>query len=265
MKTENDIFGLPPTIIIGLLETGFIAGTCLDCENATTGPASHIAHWAIEHDCPQQAPRPEKHERQTMKRYLQNVAVDNAIKARIKTVWNDTRMAGESGTPITAQMWDYLVPAEQERLEDFAHALVTNLIDEDALPEPDDDWQECGFNDFLPTDKRVKAVFAGGSIIEGTPDRRNHEHVFLVDGPVIHSYDDATFYRIPAPVQHPDPAQHPVILDPHTTDDEVFDYAVWDAEDFYLCYTHEGEYMRGAEPSEITKFTPAKVVAEDDR
>lgn len=79
------------------------------------------------------------------------------------------------------------------------------------LPAQQGDWQECGFNDLRPTDKRVKAVFIGGSVIEGTPDQSSSESVFLVDGPVIHTYDEATFYRIPAPIVTPDPAEHQFI------------------------------------------------------
>jgi len=135
----------------------------------------------------------------------------------------------------------------------------------DHLPESDDDWQECGFNDFLPTDKRVKAVFAGGSIIEGTPDRRNHEHVFLVDGPVIHSYDDATFYRIPAPVQHPDPAEHPVIIvDTNYGGLKGRHPFVWDGE----IYAAVSGPIKHANPETITDWEPADIVpkvVEDDR
>lgn len=80
------------------------------------------------------------------------------------------------------------------------------------LPAQQGDWQECGFNDLRPTDKRVKAVFIGGSVIEGTPDQSSSESIFLIDGPVIHTYDEATFYRIPAPVQHPDPEVDKYIL-----------------------------------------------------
>jgi len=131
----------------------------------------------------------------------------------------------------------------------------------DALPEPaTDDWQECGFNDFRPTDKRVKAVFAGGSIIEGTPDRRNSEHVFLVDGPVIHSYDDAIFYRIPAPVQHPDPEQYPVIIVRETIVGPLDEPTpmIHDGGNYYESPT--GTYCIKT----ITDWSPAKVVADDE-
>ena len=130
----------------------------------------------------------------------------------------------------------------------------------DALPEPEiDEWQECGFKELHATDKRVKAVFIGGSIIEGTPDRRNEEHVFLVDGPVIHSYDDATFYRIPKPVTPPDPAENPVIIiyRPNGNGKTPVTYA-WTGQHYR---SFDGNEYFSAQ--EITDWTPAKVVADE--
>lgn len=131
----------------------------------------------------------------------------------------------------------------------------------DSAMTPQDDWQECGFNDFRPTDKRVKAAFIGGSIIEGTPDRRNSEHVFLVDGPVISSHDDATFYRIPAPVVHPDPTECPVI---YAKDSDIVNFVpkimVWYRDSYVAGW-------QGLSPEQITdwqQIDPAKVVADND-
>lgn len=84
----------------------------------------------------------------------------------------------------------------------------------DALPEPDtDDWKECAWGDILPTDKRVKAEYASGTIIEGVPDEISDDGIYLSDGVFIWYSENAKWYRIPAPVQHPDPAEHPVIID----------------------------------------------------
>lgn len=139
----------------------------------------------------------------------------------------------------------------------------------DALPEPDpqDDWQECWFNDFHPTDKRVKAVFIGGSIIEGTPDRRNSEHVFLVDGPVIHSYDDATFYRIPEPVQHPDPEVNRVVF-VHATAQQRYDsLQEYPSPVFHFHWSDNkwrGDISTVLDTEDILEWEPAKVVADND-
>ena len=133
----------------------------------------------------------------------------------------------------------------------------------DALPEPaTDDWQECGFNELHATDKRVKAVFIGGSIIEGTPDRRNSQHVFLVDGPVIHSYDDATFYRIPAPVEAPDPDNNPVIL-VREVHGKTYDPPVVAIVRDSSTQNHP-VYVYAAFPDYITDWSPARVVADDE-
>ena len=137
------------------------------------------------------------------------------------------------------------------------------------LPAQQGDWQECGFNDLRPTDKRVKAVFIGGSVIEGTPDQSSSESIFLVDGPVIHTYDEATFYRIPAPIVHPDPEEHPVIANvavhkPGTNSTHRYDYATWDVGEYYDCWSNDGKYYGAWRPSAVVEWSPAKVVAGND-
>src|SRR5699024_3789765 len=81
----------------------------------------------------------------------------------------------------------------------------------EALPEPEqDDWQECTFEDIRKGD-RVRAISPNGDLSEFTV---KHIDRLLAHG----EYDEvahtttATFYRIPAPVQHPDPDFHPVVI-----------------------------------------------------
>lgn len=132
------------------------------------------------------------------------------------------------------------------------------------LPAQQGDWEECGFNDLRPTDKRVKAVFIGGSVIEGTPDQSSSESIFLVDGPVIHTYDEATFYRIPAPVVHPDPAEHPAIIVREIahalggTSGKVYEQALWNHgnSDTGRYNTSTGRELR---PERIIDWAPAKM------
>ena len=74
-----------------------------------------------------------------------------------------------------------------------------------------DGWQECAWGDVLHTDERVKAEYISGTIIEGVPDGINDTRIWLVDGNTMPFESDAKWYRIPAPVTPPDPAQHQFI------------------------------------------------------
>ena len=128
----------------------------------------------------------------------------------------------------------------------------------DALPEPDqqDDWQECAWGDVLHTDERVKAEYISGTIIEGIPDGISDEGIHLVDSIFMPHSTDAKWHRIPAPVQHPDPAEHPVIID------EMGEPWFWAGlDDDYHSPTRPSTFRS---PSDFTIWTPAKVVADND-
>ena len=140
----------------------------------------------------------------------------------------------------------------------------------DALPEPDpqDDWQQCSWGDISHTDERVKAEHTSGTIIEGVPDGISDNGVYLVDGNLIPYSPDAKWYRIPAPVQHPDPEEHPVIANvavhkPGTNSTHRYDYATWDIGEYYDCWSNEGKYYGAWRPSAIVEWSPAKVVEDD--
>lgn len=119
-----------------------------------------------------------------------------------------------------------------------------------------DGWQECAWGDVLHTDERVKAEYISGTVIEGVPDGISDNGVYLVDGNLIPYSPDAKWYRIPAPVQHPDPAEHPVIID------EMGEPWFWAGlDDDYHSPTRPSTFRS---PSDFTIWTPAKVVADND-
>lgn len=93
----------------------------------------------------------------------------------------------------------------------------------DALPEPDqqDDWQECAFEDIQKGDRVKKVTTKEGTTetLEGTASQRlgkytkswaNDQDRLIFDN---HEFCDqlVRYYRIPAPVVAPNPAEHPVI------------------------------------------------------
>ena len=143
-----------------------------------------------------------------------------------------------------------------------------------ALPDPQDDWQECTFEDIQKGD-RFKVEHANWSY-EG--------QVKWIDAEVIcydprfgtaitpQNIDDMrgiTLYRIPAPVVHPDPEDHPVIVNvavhkPGTNSTHRYDYATWDVGEYYDCWSNDGKYYGAWRPSAIVEWSPAKVVAGND-
>lgn len=124
------------------------------------------------------------------------------------------------------------------------------------LPDQQDDWQECSWDDILHTDERVKAEYISGTVIEGIPDGISNNGIYLVDGNSIPFSTDARWYRIPAPVVAPDPAEHPVIID------EMGEPWFWvGLDDDYHSHTRPSTFRS---PSDFTFWTPAKVVSADE-
>lgn len=131
----------------------------------------------------------------------------------------------------------------------------------DSAMTPQDYWQECSWGDVLHTDARVKAEYISGTVIEGIPDGISDNGVYLVDGNLIPYSPDAKWYRIPAQVVHPDPAEHPVI---YVRDSDIVNFVpkimVW----------YRDAYVAGRQglfPEQITdwqQIDPAKVVANND-
>ena len=130
----------------------------------------------------------------------------------------------------------------------------------DALPEPQDEWQPCRFEDIRKGD-RVQYETPDALIKPKHPVLRNFgDDLGFVGGMKVWDHPDVKWYRIPAPVQHPDPEKHPVII-VHESNPAVYDYPLemmWDGGN---CYESPKVALH---VKSITRFTPAKVVPEDD-
>lgn len=135
-----------------------------------------------------------------------------------------------------------------------------------ALPEPQQDWQECTWDDILHTDERVKAEYISGTVIEGIPDGISDEGIHLVGSNFMPNSTDARWYRIPAPVVAPDPAEHPVILIHRSSGIKHVPPAVAITrknnmtDDIHYVFKDYGVQS----PADITEWEPAKVVADDE-
>lgn len=139
----------------------------------------------------------------------------------------------------------------------------------DALPEPQDEWEACAFEDIRKGD-RVKRIHTHPNgeraIFEGTATSGTNS---VWDGQTVMSLATAcddlpredqvsvTLFRIPAPVVHPDPMEHHII----TCHDRENDY-------FWNGVT--GKYMGLYDPrnlysrEDFINWSPAKVVADND-
>lgn len=148
----------------------------------------------------------------------------------------------------------------------------------DSNLRPENQWQVCTFEDIRKGD-RVKTYENGVTTIYDHPVKSTHQsnsqgrYIAFESGKGAYLSLETNLYRIPAPVQHPDPAEHPVIANvavekPGTNSTHRYDYATWDAEAYYLCWNNDGKYYGGWEPSTITEWEPAgvapKVVADDE-
>lgn len=148
-------------------------------------------------------------------------------------------------------------------LSTLNHLVATGADRERILKQDTQDgWQECAWGDILHADERVKAEYISGTVIEGVPDGISDGGICIVDGNFIPFSTDARWYRIPAPVVHPDPAEHPAIVVTEAdgyedTNPQVF---IWTG----------NRYENNAwsfDTDDITNWkpiNPAKVVADND-
>lgn len=150
-------------------------------------------------------------------------------------------------------------------------------------PDQQDDWQECAFEEIRKGDRVKKVLVTESGQIHTTEGVANY---YLVAGDLRWwftekaSWKDSgvdqyiarsdephggpvqvTLYRIPAPVQHPDPEQHPVILVKSTKNREHNppEPAVAKSQGYYSTI-NSGLYT----PKHITDWEPAKIVPAGD-
>lgn len=126
----------------------------------------------------------------------------------------------------------------------------------DALPEPQDEWEACDFEDIRKGD-RVRIVRLGRTTDFHWPVIETHgTFLVLQDHTQCSNFHKAVYYRIPAPVTHPDPMEHHII----TCHDRENDY-------FWNGVT--GKYMGLYDPrnlysrEDFINWSPAKVVADN--
>ena len=135
-----------------------------------------------------------------------------------------------------------------------------------ALPEPQDDWEECTFEDIQKGD-RVRMVQAARTTDFHLPVIETHPtHLVLQDNTQCSNFHKAVYYRIPAPVQPPDPDNNPVILvrEVHgkTYDPPVVAIVRDSSTQNHPVYVYGDN--GSAFPDYITDWSPAKVVADDE-
>jgi hypothetical protein len=147
---------------------------------------------------------------------------------------------------------------------------ITRLIDDGHLQQPDsDEWQECRFEDIQPGD-RVRLVLKNGPLTDSPTIIETEPHVAKAHylgwtrhqtGSTIEASDVQAVYRIPKKIIHPDPAEHPVIIlhRPNGAGTTPVSYA-WTGQHYR---SFDGQEYFSA--NEITDWSPAKVVADDDR
>lgn len=131
----------------------------------------------------------------------------------------------------------------------------------DALPNPApvaDEWEECTIDQIRKGD-RVKVVEENlvteyeHPILEIRATAMFAQLIFACGS--VHNLDDyKAFYRIPAPVQHPDPEEHPVVIDGNGIS---WFWSGTGSE--YHSPERPGEYK-----DRFTSWEPAKVVPDGD-
>ena len=135
----------------------------------------------------------------------------------------------------------------------------------DALPEPQDDFQRGGV--ILDTDDvrkgdRVLIMNLANNLYEVTVTAIDERAIIWKGSSITKSSIDRIYLMDRPAVQHPDPAEHPVIL--------VTEYDV--AGNIMECeptpfFAHDGVYKNDIyahRPDDVLSWSPAKVVADNE-
>lgn len=203
---------------------------------------------------------------------FQNATLTHEIRQRLPQSWDPVDVFPDTSDTMNS-FWRDLAKPTQNFLMHVVGDIINRLIDDDYLQQPaTDEWVECSFEDIQKGD-RVKLVCKVGqlglspSIVEVEPDVVSPEYITWARGNnlgVIERSDVQAVYRIPKPVQHPDPEVHAVIIVSGAYDVE------WD---HAYAYVSDGTGYNIVEPinsdsrllpEAIHNWSPAKVV-EDDR
>ena len=156
---------------------------------------------------------------------------------------------------------DYILEVSLEGIRAFLN----------ALPEPQDDWEQCTIDQIRKGDRvrwQVPDIedICIYEIVASHTKRADPGWFLFSDHECYHFPPGAVVDRIPG-AQHPDPAQHPVII-VHKTGTVIWDErpAYWNPEERE--YVFQGAFCTAFLPGEITEWEPASIVpkvVEDDR
>ena len=141
----------------------------------------------------------------------------------------------------------------------------------DALPEPQDEWEQCTIDQIRKGDRfkvegrgwhyESTAIHIGVDIVCVNPRTGS-----FITRDEVDQINEITLYRIPAPVVHPDPDNNPVILvrEVHgkTYDPPVVAIVRDSSTQNHPVYVYGDN--GSAFPDYITDWSPARVVADDE-
>lgn len=137
--------------------------------------------------------------------------------------------------------------------------------------EPAEEWEPCTFGDIRKGD-RVRRVQSGRTTDFHSPVIEAHaSHLIFQGGMQCGKLHNALYYRIPAPIVTPDPAEHPTIIVREiaytlgNTSGKVYEQALWNHGD-----SDTGRYNTSAgrelRPERIIDWKPANMIeVADDR
>ena len=201
------------------------------------------------------------------------IDLQTAIKARIEKAWNSTSSADVivnlDDDHAFTDLWVKLDNTERAYMLTFVNNLINQLIEDNhllpvnaesfqRLTETSDDWQECRWVDYKPGDQMMLENDQA-TIVYKPLIRTVHENfVELNDKNVHHFQAEHTYYRIPAPAQHPDPLSDLAIL-VHGAYGRQFENPTAYTSDG-VAYNIVGLGDSRIWPHDINEWEPAKVV-----
>lgn len=157
----------------------------------------------------------------------------------------------------------------------------TDAVDgEDAqhgvLQAASDEWEPANLETIEMTDEAILALYADGTGVQGVPFGIGEDDLYItVHGQQHHvTRTDlvkgrAWLYRIPAPIVHPDPGVHPIIMNATiryeetaehkagTQTAELLRYSVWNG---WVGISVDGDALSGLRTEQIIEWTPADIV-----
>lgn len=94
---------------------------------------------------------------------------------------------------------------------DDLNKLAAGSIPTPSLDQPDE-WEECEASEVSVSDQCIRIQTRAGYEVKGKPTQVTDMGIQINDSYTIFWYDAKSIYRIPAPVVHPDPEEHPVVI-----------------------------------------------------